>query len=543
MITITRPIPNITHSGNPVLLYVNSDNIVETPGIKSQISIMLATTGTGLANNDTFVIEVMNAAYTFTAKTSPNDSGTEVRTRAGGDSDIQYMTKLAQDIAANYDLFTNYEILATSIGPDTFVVLTAKEAGDLYTLQSFTCGTSIFTATDIDGVDKTLRPNFKIMCQTWADNISSSELISEDRLSTDADGNAVFNLSALLRNKPQPSFTWPVLLPYNFQPIVFLYYTALAEVYGTPGTVKKVVRQATKYTLPGMLEQEYFEQRYRAYELYPSSLETLFITENDVLWNREFKTYCAPTDNEKIYFISSLAWTIKITVTYNDGTAPSTFDFGTWPFAPLQPIGWEINCSPWFVFGGTVPANVKSYTVFALSPSTGTTPIFTPVEIIIDRKTYSHKREFLFKNKKGVYEFVRFTGYFGRAKSYEAITYDRAGAHLNPFELSKFGKFAVDPRLQIEGNTGPINDGKLLWIREFFESPDIYENIGGRLYSCRLVSDTHDSFRDLVFSRGVPFTYLRAEEPLLTQGARCGGSDPEDIINGTIKPIEDLVTE
>lgn len=543
-ILVTRPLPYIAHIGNPMLLYCKTDNQVLTNGAAAKFRVWLSVSGTGLPLDAAVSFTLMNQVFTFTAKAAPDQSGLQVRLRQPGDTDQQYLTRLADDFAANYEIFKNYRTEVATFGGGWFVTFTARAKGPEFNLQTFSNPTATFTTTQDNGSTYENRPGFKILCQTWRtdSDYGAAILLGEDRVAPDSEGKVTFNIAELFDGLIASTFEWPLTSRVVPQNSTVRYFNILAEVFGDNPVPQKLMRTPIKTAVCGALDTEYFEQRYRSYELYPAAIETIFITEKTVLWNRNFKTWCRHQENEKFYFLSSKAFTLKKTVHYLDGSPDVTTDIFTMPIAAEKPLCWEVNASPWFVMGGAPSAldNVKYITIWATSPGTGALPIFDPVEIWIERKFDARRREFLFRNRPGAYEFVRFTGYFGQKKRFEWIDYERAGAHKNPFAISKHGKFNVEPALEIEGNTGPLSQEKHLWIREFFESPDIYEIIRGKLYSVKLTSKDYEVFKDGVFEQGVDFSYVRAEQPSLPPIESCG-SDGAEVIGSDDGTIESVV--
>ncbi len=546
MITVTRQIPDYAHAENPMLLYCQTDNMQAAAGAFAQFRIELDTTATGLADNETVTLNLLNTSITFTAKTAPDASGLQVNVRQMGDSDQQYMERLAQDLHANYILNVNYRYEVTIIGGKWTIVFTARQRGAVYSLDSGTQSVAIFNVSGTNGTDPQLRPSFKLACITWYFGPSGfPEVLGEDRLTPDSQGRAVFDISAWFRSLLRSEYQWPMV---NNAVIRFAmsqpYYNTLAEVYGENPVVQKVTQLAPKTVITGALDKQYFEQRYRAYEPYPASQEQFFVTEKDILHDRPFRIEARMLrDNEKIYYISSRAHTLRMKVFFTDGT-DQTVNLFTLPFNPDYPLVFEANVSPWFLGVANVQPTktVKFYRIFANAPSQPSVNLFTPVDIHIDRKKRPRVREFLFRNRRGAYEFIRMYGYFGRQKNHTAEDYENAGKWDNPYSISKYGRFNVEPELVISGNTGPITRLRWLHIREFFETTDLYENVNGRLYGCRMLSTEYESFTDNVFERGVDFRYVRLEEPGFEFDGKCP-SGPEIVVVNQQIPIQNLINE
>ena len=491
MVTIEKDLPQLALAGNPVLLKVISDNIIEDAGTHASMLLKIQTPDATAGHF--FTISYGDIDLAFVSSASPDDSGLQYPA-ASGDTFSTWAEKIADALAANYLLSTLYDIeLLDAEASFRAILLTAKNYGSDYTL-SFAAGTATGITQDQNtaGEDFSYRTNFGIVASVWNGLVKEAE----DIRPVGTDGRTTFNLSDYLMSLIDGSgrFTWPEIdgtNVYERSDMMLSYRVSLAEKYD--GTVRKLSYGDTKYAIAGGLSTETLMR------LGEDGDEFFDVAANQ----QKFLTW-APVEREagednhlKLFFLfhdpsTYTQYRMAVVVTFANGTMQKIYGSSLTSITPYRII--EMACGYEHLGLALLDptTTVKRWHVF-LENEAGI-QISESRIFLFDEDVYENQRQFIFRNSFGCYDVVRFTG-----QCDTGIEYDRAGGNLVVTEeVTAFNApgrtFSVNESQRMKTSSGWLSRAGKMHLRDMMRSDEVYEIIDGKLYPVTITSTKAQSF-------------------------------------------------
>lgn len=254
-ITLNIEPPDLALAKNKVVFVAETDNYISAAGTKSKV--ILQVSGTPVLE-ETIRFEWVDNDVTLTISSIPDDSGTEVRQRTGGDTDATYATKLVEDFNTNYYLYRDF-VIAVNSGDNTKIDIEARATGEKYTLTVTNGLTDISTDSNTAGVDTAYRDNFKIAADLYVENIETSayEKVASE-YSPDSDSTVVMDFSENLKHVftsiDEIDLEMGSTLELTPGPIR-KYYIKYAERFGSPSVYQKAYESEIRRVLSGGLKK------------------------------------------------------------------------------------------------------------------------------------------------------------------------------------------------------------------------------------------------------------------------------------------------
>lgn len=516
MITINTLPPALVKVDNPVLIYAATNNLYDTFGSKAQLIISL---GTEPIAGDTISFSAMGRSFLFTFATSPNDSGMQLPTRPGGFTDIQYLNHLVFYLSKNYYLYTNYDIsIVTFLGVSAIRVL-AKNTGTFYNFFAIVSGT--LTIGALAGMDTKKQSSFAIIAQVWLLNPNDGvfKMVGEEAIRPDNDGKARFNFSEYLK----PHFITKITLvsPTLHQVHTDLYrpfFVKYGEFYGTPPSAKAMETVGNFFAIPGKLRDFDFEEKYRNNTGAWTTYRMIFNTTRKFLTNQPNPKTTRRYSDERLYWAHQGSFKKVFKIYYNDGT---TYQVKT-TVTSTQTGLWEIltDIRRNLLDNFNLSKTIVKYDFYLMNVDE-TEQLSETFTYLVDQKKYLHEREFLFRNRDGGYDSIRFTGEQMAEQTSERILVTEGPAVENPF-IHRKKKDVVDYNEEaVEQNSGYIFREQVDWAMEILESEDVYERTSDGYLPVNITSESITKYSEKQKQYAFSFEYTRClsqmiQKPIIT---------------------------
>ncbi len=505
---------------------LRSNNVFSSAGSKAAFSLIYNHVSTpSLVPGNTVFFETDIFSITLTCAAIPDNSGTQFRPKAVGQTPEQYMNQLYADLSQNYLLTTHYvmsKYYFTWLGLYS-VIFTARENGEMYNLNNYAVTSGRFGVGTQAGTDKTRRPNFKINLQVWKkDTVNGDKMIGEDALSPDINGDCYFDIAEYCRPLLKSSFKYPEdtlnANVYVRPDMSFPYYIRYNEQYGAPPTDYSIADSnpaSPLYVLGGNIDDHELREKYIR-NTHSQPIWNVFRPQfnQGLLWltNQPNKKQVRRWSIEKLYFLCQpnvAAAQVRVKVTKNDSTT-SEYTLATisQPHSKVYEFGVGYKALRFDTIFG--PGIVKSWEVYVRRSDT--------LAALTTRRVYSlkqtpelHERQLMFLNRLGGYDTVILTGDQSAANEYQRSSGKLIDNHPNPFIRNVTEVLAPEKQYKVTANTGHLSKAQHKHIRELFDSKEIYEIIDNKLFPCEIVSDSIPSNADRVGARNVSFEYTRSE--------------------------------
>lgn len=462
-------------SRNPIEFELVTDNRILVAGTKALLKISV--TG-ACTDGESFTLAWQDNSETFTFRNAPDNSGNELLATAAPDS--AWFNIVVNQLKENFALYRDFNISWDVIpsGPPFFgipvFVLEAKEAGTDYSLTITESMTFIASHSNTAGVNKSVRPNFKIFFQVYVYNGSAPELIYETYQDPNDQEACTFNIQEVL--DAYVDYDFPSLSLAAIQKcsnVSRKYFVRYAE--SLDGDIQKVTSTSDYYVLLGGLTKQDFADN----DFY---LDHLLVNKNFLTWH-DTQKIVQKEQKEYLYFFQYDAFTslnLRVMFTYTDNTTGTftvlTLGVATQYDTIRMPAGYDQLSLDSFA-----TKEVKKYKVW-LTNSAGTT-VSEEREYIIETECRMDERYFIFGNSQGGVDTLRT---YGDHVSSIDIDYELSekilpsGYALEDGEIVKtaiaYGdKFEVSTgylisreykeylkELLITGNVFEITDGKLM---------------------------------------------------------------------------------
>jgi hypothetical protein len=540
MITIEKNLPTFAFAGNPMLMKLISDNIIETAGVKAYME--LAITGADTTADHHFDLSFGNNVLLFTAATTPDDSGLQYEKASGTDTYITWAEKIYNALISNYLLATNYDIvLADAEPPFRLIIFTAKKAGSEFTIDFTNHDTTGIGEEpgNVPGTDPLYRENFVLVASIW----EGSSKIAEDSKPVDTAGRTYFDFSEYLESLLETDtsrFTWPEVsetFVHEFSNYIQAYKVSLAEKYS--GVVRKMTFDTERHAIGGGLSRETLISWNEAAEHFYDNTDnkTRFLT-----WAPAMRELGADVPQKLFFVFQSVSQQYRLcaSVIFSDGSVIKKYcsDLAaatSWSVVEcvagydqlnLGALNPSVPVLRWYMFLENELGN-------KISESRGYT---------LDVDVYETQRVFMFRNSFSAYDIVRFTG-----KGELSMEYDRvSGSRIVDEEYTSLNApvklFSSIESQKLKANSGWISLAEKKHLRDFLLSRETYEIVDDKLYPIIVTSQKSQAFTsDDVTLHSLDIDYDRSYNDMFWSDvmASAGGVVPtERVYSDDYNPIE-----
>lgn len=415
------------------------------------------------ANNDSFRFYSDLFDVTFTFKTTPDTSGLQLRCDFADVEDFQ--AALLEDIAKNFDIFSNCEIVEHLNDPGDVagVNIVAKNYGNFnFGAELIVCSVgSVYANTPTS-----IAENYFIGCIIGTNS---------EKLIPDSSRQALFNLKKMWDNAG--GFTWPEA---NTTPVAWANFCKLHNIkyFEIINNIPQVLTNYPIRVLQGGIDRKALA--YLADE--SSNWYTHFSTNKKFLTWSPAQRIIDPSQSLKLYYLplGTSLYTVKIL--FATGEDPVEINFiGT------QYKVYELILTPAKIFDVETLPTVSHFRVWIVDQANPEVAVSEEKEYFIDWNYYEFRREFIFSNSYiGAYENIIFTGRSDENIELENTLFSRMVSDATLKQLQQSRSLILET---FKTSTGWLPSRLMLyWMQEFLHSEDRYEVIGGRIYPIYFVS-------------------------------------------------------
>lgn len=385
---------------NPVGVELETDNLVTTAGVKESHQMSITASP---AANDVLTFAWNGNSVAFTAKASPDNSGTQIQTQGAETLKEWVDTYLIPGMRQNYTLNEDFDIERTNdVATPVEVRVRAKLTGATYNLTiTQTTGFVGFTLSELaNGVTEVQRTDFEILLDVYMeDDYASGTYIRLDQkeATPDSDYIAIFRLEETLKpylSHDKPSFNQATIT--RCSNIMKRYYYRYAEAFGEPQVVQKLSN-------PTLTTKHVILAGYGYKDFPASTFVANHITGNagkKFLTTQPRTKTITTTQQEYLYLYNTATsgtMTIKLKVYYTDGTSSALTDKTTASAGYNQVYIFPVGYAQLAVAAVDSTKTVKYYEVYVYDVD-HSSETFT---YYVDHKRYRLSRYFLFLNSLG----------------------------------------------------------------------------------------------------------------------------------------------
>lgn len=448
--------------GNDIPFKINTDNQYSNSGLNAQRDIYWSVVDTdGL----TFNIAWGNNSIDFECATTPDDSGTQYEDATGTTLNDWMENRVMPALKENYLLSKDFDI--SYVSATNKIRLDAKSKGTAYTTTITANTSNILSPVSISGIDPVTRDNYRIVVSSFLSG-TEDELLGEDSLEPDADGNALFRIQEYLKEEVAATLTWPednTAIVVAHTDHIKKFFIKYAEKYDT--TVYKLFSSDFFYAIPGKLDD------LKIVNLEENSLSFL----NEITENLSFLSFhplektISKWQPEKLYYLNFTEATelnVKIKKIYSNQSSISTLE--TIRNTEQYDV-YEICCGHNFLGLQYYSLEVVYYEIWVENQDS---EIVSEVrKFIIDQQYREFELAFIFLNSPGAYEIFRTTGLQEKTNEFSHTIIDLVVTEgdLNYTKQHNSETFLKEI---FTANSGWITKEELDWTNEFIVSEDRY---------------------------------------------------------------------
>lgn len=412
--TLKTAPPFLSLAYDPMMFGVKASNAFASLGIKAQLKISI--TGSPTVANK-FTIDFNGISQSFTCAAAPNDSGLQYTDNAGALSTAAWAeTVFMEDLRANYYLSTYFDFEFSTDG-GTFIILTAKQVGEDYTLVLVESLSWMAESTNTAGVNQALQENHRVLLDLKVEDEYLSgnfdkiirldaPIFDQTEESTSGSGLdalncAWFNAGPFLRGYFQQNL--PSLLLSDAQVIAgnaVRFKISHAEQYGATSTPKKVVHDADTYI--GLNGGSKHPFRFENTDLWVDYLNGgKFLT-----WSPTTKHVGTSAAEFLHLFINAAAtYRLQTKITYTDGTADAWTEIASIAATQHQVLCFPIGYSQMIAAEADSEKTVLHYQIRVTDAAAYTTEVR---KYYIDHLARIDDHTLYFFNSFGVLDCERF---------------------------------------------------------------------------------------------------------------------------------------
>ncbi|MHB8209069.1 hypothetical protein [Mucilaginibacter sp.] len=252
----TTSLPQIAFSRNPILVTLQSNDYIATPGVNAVILIKFS--AAPIAVGQLIHLNWFNApALILSVVADPDGSGTQIP--AGDGSSAAYVNSLIDYLDSNYYINRDFTIEAVTVAGVYCLQLTAIASGVVFNIgPSNDMLVNVVSTTS--GVDQVMQSNFAHHLEVWMSQNGSFNKIYDNNIQLDfpVTGLSTKDISAILNpylsfptvsDKPlYNAVDWQLCANTTAQ-----YFIKFGQYYGDTPTVKKVTTSANFFVTYGGL--------------------------------------------------------------------------------------------------------------------------------------------------------------------------------------------------------------------------------------------------------------------------------------------------
>ena len=305
MITITRPAKEIDFCGNGLLYKIKSNKAYTAIGSKAELAINVNSL---IITGNIIWFWFGGKTIIFTTSATPDDTGNVI---LSGSNAAQFTATLNK----NFLLQKHYTI--SNIGNQ--VLLTAKQAGSIYSLTFFANTGNVSFYHNIPGIDKVLNTGYKLLCETYIEkdrDLNLFDLVSTSLFNVDETGSCdIYSgrlLSKYFNDIDLPDFNQTTIK--LVKKTVKKYYLQFADYYDN--SVKQIHKTNTLYAIDGTVNADLFTNAFNFIEYLSTTKNYLLAADID-----KFETW--KDTQQFLYFVSymhSCNFSQKVKIYYTDTT-------------------------------------------------------------------------------------------------------------------------------------------------------------------------------------------------------------------------------
>lgn len=486
MITVNKEPDSVDLSGNYLPLWLESDDTLESAGVKCSGSISWSAIP---SNDDTLIFEFtqLGKTVTITFKTTPDDSGNQIG--IAGSSVINWITNtLIPALQANYLL--DKAFLFSRDGSDLdFITRTETNA---YNVSIDTGGTSA-TASVTNGVAPVPWPDFRIRVLLEVRRLNDTLVAERELELSPATDEVYFELSPVLRylhSKQVPSLASRDVQDLSATSLKYRY--RYAEVRNTPAQVRKLAGGTWRFVLPGgksiegLINLDSFSTRYL-----PGGSISRFLSLADtrkILADQDFLISWFPASGA----ISDINY--RVTFKYSDGTSSAAIVVDN--FSGVQFPGiYSFNVG--FGLLSNLADASKTVDSYEIRVNESLSAVSTVYTLELSREPKMDLLQVVYRNSLGAYEVWAFKGQVNRQA--RVVRENGRITLLYPSASTDRDKASVFEELEdsIVARTGYLTKTEIDLFREVLLSDDVYLLEGGKLWPCLIEATdiaTHDTY-------------------------------------------------
>lgn len=514
MITVVSQPGTYNGVKNTIKYVLQTDNYLTTTGTKARLEIAVTPTP---ANNNWIELVIAGQTIRFTAKTSPDNSGTQVQLNPTALSITQYLQqKLIPDLQKNI-AFADYDFTVMSPGEVfAYLKIEAKNFGAAYNITyAASSGSFYATSSAFAGTDNVYKDNFRIYADLFLQEVYDSAG-SYRRIGANLEGvpdsnnQCTFDVSEYL--KPYLQYPVPaaaaalIFVPAN---VLCSFYIKHAEAFGDPA-----IAQAYNATI-GVLAfngGKAFRNITTDYANYFSITTKKFLTQ----MTSGTEVVKAQHQYLSFYLDGTSSTTSKLLKTlvklyYTDGTSSADLEAYSSSFFAKRIITAKVGYTQLNIDSIKAAGKTVAYYDVRIYNATDTIAATETFRFKVSQKQSLSTRLFLFFNAFGQPETMLFTGNQSRTIALDNDVVRRTGTNQTGNTYSgEFDEINNELRANYSMSTGYKPKTYLGYFKDFLLSENRYEQVGDNYYKMVMAAQkiALDNDQDTNFS--IDFNYADA---------------------------------
>ena len=405
MSTVSTDFPLVNLSESPIDLIINATNNLSSFGVNAVLDLSFSA---AMTNGQEFTLAFNNTTITFTAATTPDNSGNQLPLQ-GSSTLVQWGSLVRDALESNPILGASYSISTYTVGSNVVIRITAITAGTAANITVTESISTLSTNVATTGVEPVYRENFKIVLQVYTEQGDLSGAYSLNKTiekKVDANSNAHFDLSSIV--DAYVSQDIPTLGATAISRVLksikkFHYYHG--EKYGAIPVTYGLTKSSDRYAISGGLNKSLFAQK--------EFLSDMLITDK-IFLNTSAKTKTVTKEQEEnLYFMPTYATTsvtVRCKIYYDDSTEETVSLFAYTPGYSLQYQILAIPIRYNSIISDLSNSNKEVIAYDVWISDAATTTVLSEVRSfdLIDENIYS--KYLIYQNSYGQFETLHFDG-------------------------------------------------------------------------------------------------------------------------------------
>jgi hypothetical protein len=513
MITVVSEPGTYNGVKNPIKYVLQTDNYLQTAGTKARIDITLTNTP---ANDDWFELVIEGETIRFTAKTSPNNSGTQLQLNGTSLSGTNLMEqKTIPDLLKNI-AFADYAISVLTPGTSTVTIrIEAKNIGSQYDITFADSSGGFYSSSSATaGTDNVYRENFRIFADLFLQaefNIGSFNRIGANlEYVPNSSNQCTVDVSDYIK----PYIKYPV--PTNAALLLFApanvlpaFYIRHAESFGDPALAQAYIATTSVLAFNGGKAFKNIGNNYDAY--FTATLQS-FLTNmpSGVEVAKSQKQFLTFYLNEDVFSVENYIQ-LLVKLNYTDGTSSAYLNAVSLPLYNKRLITAKVGYTQLDI--DTLKASGKTVASYDIKirNEEAEVDITNPFRFKVAQKQSLSNRYFLFFNAFGQPETMLFTGNQSRSIALDNEVVRRTGTNQSGNTFSgEYDEINNELRASYKLSTGYKPKYYIQYFNDFLLSENRYEQVGDNYHKMVMPAQkiSLDNDRDTNFS--LDFNYMDA---------------------------------